>query len=535
MFRGLPISSGIAHAAVCLYDQKKHNIPAMQIITPHDIEREKDRLASAQRQVVERLEHLREDMINRLGRAEAEIFRAQIMIIEDPFMYNQLHEEIELSKVSAETAVVTVLDRIESRFLQIEQEEFKERASDFSDIKRRFLNALGSLNPNLQCDAQGLCQKGRNRIVVAESLAPGLVLELHEQNARGFLCARGGMTSHAAIIARSLGIPVVSGIHNIHNIVRCGAEVLINGSTGEVVIYPDEQDINIHVAERPSQVIVDPLMHVDVMANIRFSTDVQQVIRMKAKGIGLYRTEFEFIRAGRTLDEAEQYERYRRVMELMSDSTVYFRLLDIGGDKTYAFLDMPKEDNPHLGCRGARFLLYHPELLRIQARALAAVSRFGKVYVLYPMIVSVDQFIALKRIFEDSIKDIDIGIIYHGVMFEVPSACLQAEELMEISDFASIGTNDLIQFLFAVDRNNELVSDDYDLENPVFWDLISRVTLAAKKVDKPISICGELAGDARYIEKLLKIGLKRFSVNPRLIPDVRRSILSALNEKMIQE
>jgi phosphoenolpyruvate-protein kinase (PTS system EI component) len=206
------------------------------------------------------------------------------------------------------------------------------------------------------------------------------------------------------------------------------------------------------------------------------------------------------------------------------DKPVYFRMLDLGGDKTADFLKLPKEQNPALGLRGSRLLLGHPELFRNQARALARASKYGRVHVMYPMVIDIEQFRKLKRTFEDVTADIPQGEIKHGLMFEVPSACLDAEEILKEADFGSIGTNDLIQYLFAVDRDNELVAYDHHPERKIFWHLIHHVAHAAKKHRKPLSVCGELAGHPEYARRLMREGIRTVSVAPRAITGLRIAI-----------
>ena len=245
---------------------------------------------------------------------------------------------------------------------------------------------------------------------------------------------------------------------------------------------------------------------------------------MQAEGIGLYRTEFEIIAAGQLLTEDELFDRYLTVASAMAGEMVVFRLFDFGSDKKLPFMGIPEEENPSLGWRGSRFLLGKKDILRTQARALARTSIGGRVHVMYPMIVDARQFLDMKQAFMDSICDIPFGVIRHGAMFEVPSACLQADEIMMHADFASIGTNDLTQYLFAVDRENDLVSYDYNPDRPVFWNLIRTISIAAEEAGKPLSVCGELAGYPRFIDRLVSAGINRVSVSPRRIPDVRHAI-----------
>jgi phosphotransferase system enzyme I (PtsI) len=244
-------------------------------------------------------------------------------------------------------------------------------------------------------------------------------------------------------------------------------------------------------------------------------------VRHQAEGIGLYRTEFEFLAAGRILNEEEQLERYVAALKAMSGRRVCFRLLDVGADKGATFFNLPQEDNPYLGFRGSRLLLNRTDLLRHQARALARASIHGPVDVLYPMVVSVEQFLKLRELFCSSVADITPGELRHGVMFEVPAACLQARELLEVADFGSIGTNDLIQYLFAVDRNNALVAHDYTPDSPVLWSVVAQVARAAAETGRAVSVCGEAANNPRFLPTLKKLGLTTLSVSPRFIPELR--------------
>jgi phosphotransferase system enzyme I (PtsI) len=267
--------------------------------------------------------------------------------------------------------------------------------------------------------------------------------------------------------------------------------------------------------------VVEPVEGLTVMANINQAADVTEAVEHQAEGVGLYRTEFEFFVAGRTLNEEEQFERYAAVVKAMAGRPVCFRLLDVGGDKEAPFFDLPEEDNPYLGFRGSRLLLDRLDLLRAQARALARASVLGPVDVLYPMIVDRKQFVKLKEHFLEAIADLPVGQLRHGVMFEVPSACLEARELMEVADFGSIGTNDLIQYLFAVDRNNERVAYDYTPDRPVFWSILGRIVEAAAETGRTVSVCGEVASNPHYLSKLLELGLTTLSVSPRFIPELR--------------
>lgn len=526
-FKGLPLSQGVAVARVCLFNEKRHsNLPVYRV-EGEGPEREHARLKRALEIAAGRLEAIRADVLQRIGPAEAEIFTAQKLILADPQLLKDMARVIDQGSYNAEAAVMQVLDAYEARLLEVDNEYIKERASDFGEVKRRLLDVLANMNPSLQCAGEAYCQRGKDRIVVAEELTPTLAVDLDAANTLGFVTERGGANAHAAILARALGIPAVSGIKDIHNGLSCGTEVLINGTTGEVVIWPTEETVRRARAAHDGEVsvprVVEPVPGLKVLANISTAGDLDEVLAMQAEGIGLYRTEFEFMAAGRRLSEDDQYERYAEVVRAMAGRPVSFRLLDIGGDKQASFLAIPEEDNPALGLRGSRLLLGHPDLLREQARALVRASAHGPVWAMYPMVVDLDQFRALRRVFEGAVKDLPRGDVKHGLMLEVPSACLQANELLQEADFASIGTNDLTQYLFAVDRNNELVADDYNPDRPVFWALVGRLVEAASAAGKPLSVCGELAGDPRHVARLHEAGIRAVSVSPRLIPGVRHA------------
>jgi len=523
-FTGLPISPGIALGPVCLFRQSRHNVTASYTVQGKDIDREKDRLRQAGQVVADRLETLRETVAERLGQAEAEIFVAQKMMLMDPVLHQQMDGAI-CEGVNAETAVTQTLDDYETQLAQIDDEYLKERASDLGELRRRLLDVLCETSPSFKCSAQSTCVRGQDRIVITEELTPSLTLELESDDLLGFVTERGGVTSHAAILARAIGIPAVSGIAEIHDLVPCGTEVLLNGNTGEVVVRPAERTKALAAAQgRAGQVEpVEPVEALRVLANISTSVEARLADAMKAEGIGLYRTEFEFFAAGKTLDEDEQYRRYRHVVEAMAPRPVTFRMLDIGGDKPLAELGLPKEDNPSLGCRGARLLLARPELMRPQARALARASAGTTIHVMYPMVTGVGQFRRLREAFNEMTGDVDAGRILHGLMFEVPSACLDAAALFAEADFGSIGSNDLLQYVFAVDRNNGSVAGDYSPDHEVFWRLVSEMASAASAARKPLSLCGELAADVTYTPRLLASGLRTVSVSPRQISAVRQA------------
>jgi phosphoenolpyruvate-protein kinase (PTS system EI component) len=319
--------------------------------------------------------------------------------------------------------------------------------------------------------------------------------------------------------------------------VTCGTEMLLDGDTGEVILRPTadtvrEHDPAIHAAV--PAIVPEPVESFSVMANIGRAAEVKDARGMKAEGIGLYRTELEFFAAGRLLDEDEQFTCYAAVAKAMGARPVYFRVLDVGGDKPLPLVEIPKEENPSLGLRGARFLLSHPELLRTQARALARVSLLRPIHVMYPMVIDLLQFRRLRKIFDEATADLPRGRIHHGVMFEVPSAIIEAREILAEADFGSIGTNDLVQYVFAIDRNNERVAAEYFFDRAVLWRLIEEMVRAAEHAGRPLSLCGELVADPKFTARLVSMGIHTISVSARHIPAVRRAAREAGSRKNVQ-
>jgi phosphotransferase system enzyme I (PtsI) len=530
VLEGLPLSGGVAVARVCRFNQNRHSNLPIYKIAGEGVERELARVERATRLAAERLDGLRDETREKVGQAEAEIFVAQRMILEDEEVRKRIAQLIRNDRTNAENAVMVALDSYEARIREVDDEYIRDRASDIGEIKRRMLDLLSNMKPDFQCTTRNRhCQQGRDRIVVAEELTPVLTMELDTAHTLGFVTERGGRNSHAAILARALNIPAVSGIAGAHSAVTCGTEVVVDGDNGEIIISPSEETIARMKSRAPTQMrtpsAVEPVAGLRVMANISLARQADTAVEMKAEGVGLYRTEFEFLAAGRVLDEDEQYERYAAVIKAMDGRRTVFRMFDGGGDKPVPFLGFPREENPALGCRGGRLLLKRPDLLHTQARAVARAAQHGPAWVMYPMVVDLDQFIALRSLFAGAVADLAPADIRHGVMLEVPSACLCAAEILEEADFASIGTNDLIQYLLAVDRNNELVWADYDPDKAVLWDLVEKIALAGKSTGKPVSVCGEIAGSPAYVGRLMNLGFESVSVSPRLIPEVRTAAL----------
>ena len=425
--RGIPISAGTALGRASPLSQ---GVQALSGILPGKPQDERSRLLAAVSRVSAELDGVAQDVSTRIGAAEAMIFKAQRTILNDPAVLRDIVGMVEDHQTAAEAAVAEVFDRYERQIGELDDEYIRDRGSDIGEVRDRLLEALqppsavdGNARRTSVTDLVG-------QVLVAEDLPPSIIVEIDPKVTLALVTERGGKTSHAAILARALGIPAVAGIREVLKQVPLGAEILVDGDKGQVTLYPSEDTLGSHHHELQRGSIrfaeaVDPVAGLRILANINLSTDVADVRAMKAEGIGLYRTEFELLAAGRILDEDEQYQRYASVVNAMDGAPVCFRLLDIGGDKGAGFLNLPTEENPYLGFRGSRLLLARDDLMRPQARAIARASLHGPVCVLYPMVTELEQFERLKWLFCEEIANTPKGEIRHGVMLEVPAACLQ--------------------------------------------------------------------------------------------------------------
>jgi phosphoenolpyruvate-protein phosphotransferase (PTS system enzyme I) len=519
-YTGLAVSDGVVVAtAIVLSPRNEDAIPCYRIELDN-IDREVTRLDSALAGAATQITALIEEVTARIGAAQANIFIAQKMMVEDAVLRSEIVQAITEERLNAEAALEKTFDGYEKLLQEVDNEYLSERASDIGELRRRVHELLSESTTQSAFDAHAHLT-AEPHIIVAADLGANETVQLNADNTVGFITEHGGTASHAAILARAMGIPSVSGIPKIAEMLQTGDSVLLNGDTGEVILHPTEETLSLypgarrtthHAARR-----VDPVSGFTVRANIGLSSEVQLVKEVAAEGIGLYRTEFEFLAAGKVLDEEAQYSRYRRIVEALEGQPFYARLLDVGGDKEAPYLDLPKEENPGLGFRGARLLLGRPDLLIPQVRAMARASCHGRIHLIYPMIVDLDQFLILRERIRQAIQDIPGHDLRHGVMFEVPSACLMARELFEVVDFGSIGTNDLIQYLFAIDRNNERIAADYDPDKPVFWRLLQDLADAARDAGKPLALCGEIGGQPQYLPRLIELGINCTSVSPRLV------------------
>ena len=531
VFKGIPISAGKVAAQVCLFSIGRQKlIPEYSLENDEAIGQELRRFGAARALCSEELARIASSVEVSIGKAEAEIFITQQHILNDPKVVDAVSLIISAQHKNTEWAVNKVLVGFEDMMASLDNQYLRERSSDISELRRRLLNRLTNSQAGFMCTGQAHCRQGADRIIIAEELTTEMIVNMKMDRVLGLVTEHGGATSHAAILARSLGIPAVSGIGGIMQHVSCGDLVLISGDTGEVSLHPDDAAVEASARDAgegkiPQEVTATP-RGMELFANASTLEDVKLARFNYADGIGLFRTEILFVGAERLLSEEQQHAFYDKVADIMVGFPVTFRMLDIGGDKPLPFLRLKKEANPFLGFRGARFLLGNPAIFDAQIRALGRLSLKRKLRVLFPMVIDDRQMQALLDRSRGALAGVphDAANMEYGAMFEVPSAFIRAREIMKKIDFSSIGSNDLIQYLFAMDRDNEMMSQEYNPEHPALWTFLRELSAIARQLNKPLSICGEMAAREGIPERLIEAKITSLSVAPRLIPRVRREM-----------
>ncbi len=527
--KGVPLSPGVALGRACFYKRQRAQPDAVSQAGP---QREIQRLHHSLSWLARQRSVLARQAEADLGREHAEIFEVHRLMLVDESFQSQLAGGIQHSGYSAEQAVETELNLYKEQFAAADSEYLQQRAADIGEIQREL---LGYLNREVACrrcaDAVGCsveqCRLGNDHILVSDEISASLPIET-DHHTIGFIVEKGGPNSHAVILSRALRCPVVGNIRNLPASIPVEAQILIDGDSGEVIINPNEKTLSAYRARpagrRHGLQLSKPVAGLKVMANIGQSGEVGDALAAGAEGVGLYRTEIEMLVAGRLLSEAEQAARYSEVVRAMAGRPVCIRLLDLGSDKTAEWMETAPQGAARAAQRGARLLLARPELLRAQARALARASVHGPIHVLYPMISKVEQFLELRALFDQAVVDLWPAGLEHGVLFEVPAACLAARQLLQAADFGCIGTNDLIQYLFADDRSEGDAASHTRLEtDTVLWELIQDLSRTATQAGKPLAICGELAGDPDLTGRIMQSGITAISTSPSRIAGVRHA------------
>lgn len=530
---GLPVSPGQVATRICLYSHKNYQQAALRIrkkemSIENEISRYKEAIAYCEKAIIA----VRKKVDKEIGSAEAAVFDAQLAMLKDPSMTKKVNDKISKENLPFENAVEEVLSSYERMFAELDDAYLQERSSDISEIKRRLLNFGYETEPGFVCSGFKRCGRGFHSIIVAEELTSEMLMEIDLSTIYGIITEKGGINGHAAILTRAAGIPAVTGVKGAMDIARCGNSVYLDGNTGEVIFNPNNSLLKKYKHARKKEVttVEESLPGVTVLANCSSVETAQEAQIKHADGIGLFRTEMLFLHKGSLLNEKEQIEHYSSTCRALKGKEVTFRLLDIGGDKPLPSLEIGSEENPFLGYRGARFLLGHREILQTQLRALLTTALKYPLNIMLPMIVDIEQLKELKAEIQQISVELSVPNEQYkiGLVFEVPSAIFQAEELLNEVDFGSIGSNDLTQYLLAVDRNNDLVAVDYNNDHPALWRSMQIIADAAKKTGRRISICGELASFPGYAKRLFELGICALSVSPHMIAQVRQELNNAV-------
>lgn len=481
-----------------------------------------------------------------IGSAQAEqraIIESQLTLIEDPAIYNQAAERINQKGFSAEKAIYDVSQALYEEFRSMDDSPYlQERAADVEDVGRRILNSLAGIT---EIDLSSLKE---NTILIGSNFSPSQTARLDKNKVLALVTENGGKTSHTAIMAKSMGIAAVVGCHGILEQVQSGDNVIVDGADGVVIVHPQEHTQNHYVQklkvlkqarEKADDMKFKKLYRLDgspllVAANIGTVEDAKTALANGADGIGLFRTEFLFMDRCSMPTEEEQYQAYYQVAEMFGEAPVHIRTLDVGGDKSLPYLEMPGEENPYLGVRAIRLCLQKQELFKTQLRAILRASAHGNLMVMFPMIGSLGELRDAKQLLAECVQELlaqNIPCnpqIPVGMMVELPASSIMADEFARQVDFFSIGTNDLTQYTLAVDRGNLDLQELYDPLHPAVLQLIQTTINAAKRNGIPCGVCGEMAGDRHGIERLFAYGLNEFSVGCGMIAEVKDAISQLL-------
>lgn len=542
--KGINASPGVAIGNVFLYVKEE------LVVTPGKIDAsaldaELKKLDDAIEKSRVELQALKEKTAKEIGEEEAEVFTAHMMFLDDPGYIGEAQNKIKNELIVAEQALDEVTNMFVSIFGSMDDEYMRARASDCQDVADRILRHL------LGMEGADLSQVGDDGVIVAVDLTPSDTAQMNKDKVIAFAIDEGSRTSHSAIMARSLEVPAVVGLGNITSQVKGGEKIIVDGSDGNIIINPTDEQIKEYQAKKDAyakeQAELAKLKdlpsetadghHVELCANIGSPNDLEGANKYGADGVGLFRSEFLYMDATSMPDEEVQFKSYKQVLEGMGERPVIIRTLDIGGDKKLPYLPMEEEMNPFLGVRAVRLCFQNVEMFKTQLRALLRAGVYGNAHIMFPMISNVEEVRKAKAILEECKAELkEKGIEYDenikvGVMIEIPSAAITADIIAKEVDFFSIGTNDLCQYSLAVDRQNQNLADLNQPLSPAIIRLVKKVIDASHDAGIFTGMCGEMAGDPVAALLLLGLGLDEFSMSAPSILKAKKVIRSVTYEK----
>lgn len=538
IMQGIPASPGIALGEVLVLKEEKLIVPKKLNVNKDE---ELGRFSVAVTEAIREIEKIKKQALKKMGAEQALIFESHSMMLEDPELQEQVKKNIREQSLSAEEAVQKVAEHYVAMFESMDSAYMRARAIDIKDVTDRVLRIL------LGISSVDLSSLPKKVVLVAEDLTPSHAVTMDKDNVIGFLTNIGGVTSHTAILARTLEVPAIVGLKVATEHLKTGQRVAFDGEQGTVLSDPSQDELQKFIQKQkdflrkkeelyslkslPSETLDGH--KVKLLANIGTHEDLPALDRNDAEGVGLFRTEFIYLNRNSAPTEDEQFQIYKKVISHMHPRRTIIRTMDIGGDKQVPYFQgMSGEQNPFLGLRAIRFCLQNTDLFKTQLRAILRASHLGKVGIMFPMISQLQELLDAKKLFEECKEElIKEGVtlghnIKLGIMIEVPSAALMSDILGRNCDFFSIGTNDLIQYTCAVDRMNEKIKHLYTPFHPSVLRLIHMVIQNGKKNNIPVGMCGEMAGDRRFIPLLLGMGLDDFSMSPLSILPARKLVRS---------
>lgn len=534
---GKSVFGGVAIGKIQFYKRNEITIKRTRV---EDVEAEVERFQNAKAKTLELLKGLYEKALEDVGEANAMIFEAHQLMLEDPDYVESIENIIRTQDVNAEYAIGATADNFAAIFEAMDDAYMQGRAADVRDVSERLLQALSSQNETVMVMDEPV-------IIAADDLVPSETVQLDKEKVLSFVTMYGSANSHTAILARTMNIPAVIGLGEALKEEYDGKVAIVDGVDGKVYIDPDEETMaSMQKKQKKDQEQKELLnqlkgkenvtksgQKVNVYANIGNLADVGAVLKNDACGIGLFRSEFLYLESDTYPTEEQQFTVYKKVAETMAGKKVIIRTLDIGADKQVDYFKLDKEDNPALGYRAIRICLTRPEIFKTQLRALYRASAYGQISIMFPMIISVAEVKKIKEIVEEVKAELRTeGAAFRedvelGIMIETPAAVMVSRELAKEVDFFSVGTNDLTQYTLAIDRQNQKLEDFYDSHHPAVLAMIRMAAESAHAEGKWIGICGELGADVTLTETFLKIGIDELSVAPGMILKVRQKIREA--------